>query len=78
MQCLQWAGSQAHAISCSNILQLSQLCMLAGRKEQPSFLSYKTFFPLFIFNDCAEGVPLYFLQSNRTVLSQEDENSSRV
>lgn len=53
MKCLHWAGSQPRAISCSNILQLTLLCLLVCRKEQPSFLSCRTFFPLFIFNDCA-------------------------
>lgn len=53
MQCLHRAGSQPRAISCSNILQLTQLCVLVGRKS--SHLSCPTgpFFPLFIFNDCA-------------------------
>lgn len=44
MQYLHCAASQPCAIDCSNILQVTQLCVLIGRKEQLSFLSYRTFF----------------------------------
>lgn len=55
---------------------LLNLCAFICRKEQPSFLSYRTFFPLFIFNDCTDGtkgVPLFFLQSNRADLFHANE-----